>query len=322
MTPQLKIGIAGLGMVGTPLKRYFEEIKEYRRGENLFLFDIDKKKGYSDDINRADAVFLCVPTPMTAGGHADIGAVELALKMLNGEKIVIVKSTVPPGTTEDLQTRFPQHKILFNPEFLTESRAWEDMINPDRQVVGYAAHSKSYASVILNLLPMAYFSSPGALGTYEFLRLNSTEAELGKYAGNLFGALKVTFGNVIKDFCDAISVASGRASAGADYENVRVMLSHDRRIGASWLDAGYHNYRGYGGYCFPKDTSALIARGEEFLKKIPSDSPEYMRLAAGLNFLKSMREYNRTLLKTQGLTEEDVSVHDKEWIQKKMNKEV
>ena len=84
MTPQLKIGIVGLGMVGTPLKRYFEEIKGYRRGENLFLFDIDKKKGYSDDINRADAVFLCVPTPMTAGGRADISAVEFALKMLNG----------------------------------------------------------------------------------------------------------------------------------------------------------------------------------------------------------------------------------------------
>lgn len=312
----------GIGMVGTPLKRYFEEIRGYKRGEELFLYDIDPKKGFHDNINFADAVFICVPTPMTAGGSADISAVESALGMLSSEKIIIVKSTVPPGTTEELQKRHPHHKILFNPEFLTESRAWEDMLNPDRQVVGYTAHSKSYASTILNLLPMAYFSSPGALGTYEFLRLNATEAELGKYAGNLFGAFKVTFGNIIKDFCDAISTVSGMSKTKTDYENVRVMLSHDRRIGGSWLDVGYHSYRGYGGYCFPKDTSALIARGEEFLTRIPAGSHEYKRLAAGINFLKSMREYNRTLLETQGLTEEDVSVHDKEWIQKKMNKEV
>jgi len=123
--PRLKIGIIGIGMVGTPLKRYFEELKGYVRGKDLYLFDIDSRKGFSDDINYADVIFVCVPTPKDPDGKANIGAVESAVSGIRGEKIVIIKSTVPPGTTEFLQERYPRHKILFNPEFLTERRAWE-----------------------------------------------------------------------------------------------------------------------------------------------------------------------------------------------------
>lgn len=319
MSTNLKIGVMGVGMVGTPLKRYFEEVKGYRRGVNLFLYDIDPKKGYADDINQADAVFVCVPTPPSGKGSADVSAVDTALSFLRGEKVVIIKSTVPPGTTEHFQKKYPNHRILFNPEFLTESRAWEDMLNPDRQVMGHTASSRGFASVILNLLPVGFFSSPGTLGTYTFTRLNATEAELGKYAGNLFGALKVTFGNVIKDFCDSLPHVSDMGKDGnPDYENVRLMLTHDRRIGGGWLDVSHNLYRGYGGYCFPKDTSALIARGEEMLAGMSKEIPEYKRLEAGMNFLRSMREYNRVLLATQGLSEQDVSVHDKEWLEKKL----
>lgn len=315
---KLKIGIIGVGMVGTPLKRYFEEIKGYQRGKELFLYDIDPKKGYFDDINKADVVFVCVPTPSAPDGSANVSMVNSAIRMLEDGKAVVIKSTVPPGTTEYFQKKYPKQKLLFNPEFLTESRAWEDMLSPDRQVVAHTASSKSFTSSILNLLPTAFFTSPGTLGTYTFTRINATEAEMGKYAGNFFGALKVTFGNVMKDFCDALnsSFKKTKTAGNADYQNVRAMLAHDRRIGDAWLNVDYHDYRGYGGYCFTKDTIALIKKGSDLLKLLPARSSEAIRLGAGLKFLNAIREYNKTLLKTQGLTEEDVSVHDHDWIKR------
>ena len=315
-----KVGVIGVGMVGTPLKRYFEEIKGYQRGKELFLYDIDPKKGYFDDVNKADVIFISVPTPSSHDGSANISAVDSALRMLKDGKVAVIKSTVPPGTTEYLQKKYPRHKLIFNPEFLTESRAWEDMLSPDRQIVGHTVASKSFASHVLSLLPTAFFASPGTLGTYTFVRINATEAELGKYAGNFFGAMKVAFGNVMKDFCDALNLSSKKSGVVSEieYNNVRAMLAHDRRIGDAWLNADYHNYRGYGGYCFTKDTIALIKKGSELLKIIPARSPESARLVAGLKFLGAIREYNKTLLKTQGLTEEDVSVHDHEWIKKKI----
>ncbi len=316
----LKIGVIGLGMVGTPLRRYFEEVRKHIRGESLFLYDIDPHKDCQDDINKADVIFVCVPTPALASGQAGLAAVEAAFKMISPGKAVVLKSTVPPGTTEYFQKKYPQLKVLFNPEFLTERRAWEDMVNPDRQVVAHTAQSKELASTVLNNLPTAFFSSPGTLGTYTFMRVNATEAELGKYAGNLFGALKVTYGNIIKDFCDSLGIAlqKKKVTVSVDYKNVRAMLAHDRRIGDSWLDAEYHDYRGYGGYCFTKDTKALMKSGEELVKQLPKSSPERKRLTAGVALLKAMRTYNKTLLATQGLTEDDVSIHDHEWIKKRL----
>ena len=320
MREKLKIGIIGVGMVGSPLKRYFEELKGYERGKDLFAYDIDPRKGYGDDVNQAHAIFVCVPTPRAGDGTADLSAIDRAFRMLESEKIVIIKSTVPPGTTELFQKRYPQHKVLFNPEFLTERRAWEDMVSPDRQIMGYTSASRQYASMLLGLLPTAFFSSPGTLGTYRFVRINATEAEMGKYAGNLFGALKVSFGNVMKDFCDSLAsvLAHKGVSYTVTYDHVRAMLAHDRRIGDAWLDAEHGGYRGYGGYCFVKDTDALIESGGELLKNLPQDSFEHIRLAKGLAFLCAMREYNAALLATQGLTPDEVAVHDHEWIAKKL----
>ncbi|KKU32253.1 MAG: hypothetical protein UX48_C0060G0001, partial [Candidatus Azambacteria bacterium GW2011_GWB1_46_27] len=86
-----KIGIIGLGMVGTPLKRWFEERQGYERGKNLFLYDIDPKKGCDDDINSAEIIFISVPTPRTPDGSAGLAALSAAFEMLEGEKIVIIK---------------------------------------------------------------------------------------------------------------------------------------------------------------------------------------------------------------------------------------
>src|SRR3990167_6985618 len=319
---RVPIGIMGVGMVGGQLMRYFIEDQKYQRRKDIFLFDVDPQKGYADAINAASIVFMCVPTPR----HPDTGACDLsvlrdAVGRLMEPKVIVLKSTIPPGTTELMQKTFPQHKFLFSPEFLTESRAWEDMMRPDRQIVGHTSSSQEHASMVLGLLPKAFFSSPGTLGAYTFTRLNATEAELGKYAGNTFGALKVAFANILADFCGMMEAEYKRNGEDepVQYDNVRMILAHDHRIGDAWLDVDHGLYRGFGGYCFPKDVSALIAHGKELLEKLPEKHPHKNQYEKGIRFLEAMWEYNKELLAEQHLTVEDVSIHDKEWIKKRIN---
>src|SRR3989344_2296499 len=137
MKRKLKIGILGLGVVGTQYKRWFEEKKKYKKGVNLFLYDINSSKGYSDDINKAKIIFIAVPTPSLPDGSINLSFIESAFKELAGKKIIIIKSTVSPGTTEYFQKKYKQHKILFSPEFLTENNAWEEIYKPKRQIVGF-----------------------------------------------------------------------------------------------------------------------------------------------------------------------------------------
>lgn len=297
MSIKPKIGVIGVGMVGTPLKRYFAEEKHYTRGSDLFLYDIDPKKGYFDDINQADIVFVSVPTPRSPEGAANLAALESALKMIKGEKVVVIKSTVPPGTTERIQKEYPQHKVLFNPEFLTERRAWEDFLRPDRQIVGFTSESQDAAHLVLSLLPKAPFMSPWGLGTYHPVKLSATEAEIVKYGGNVHFSRKINFANLLAMVSEKL---------GADYENVRIGMAADHRIGDSHLDVAHGGYRGFGGYCFPKDLDALIVSMDEF------------GLHEAAILLRQDRAFNEALLTAQGLTLEDVSVHDAEWIRKKM----
>jgi len=316
-----KIGIVGIGMVGGPLKKYFEE-KGLKRGKDLFCYDADKKKGFFDDVSKADIIFISVPTPRNPDGSCSTEIVESVIKKFHDKnKVLVVKSTVEPGTAARLQKKY-KSPILFNPEFLTESRAWEDFIRPDRQVVGHTVKSVTHASNVLNLLPQAFFSSPGTLGTYDFYRLTTSEAEMGKYAGNVFGAMKVVFGNILADFCAALEKTLQKDGIKEDvrYENVRRMLGHDRRIGDAWLDVSYGKYRGFGGYCFPKDTDAFIVFAKKIHKKLSAKDKDEQNLkklvGRGIDFLEAMRDYNTELLKTQGLTVQDVSSHDSELAEK------
>lgn len=279
MAKKPNIGIVGLGMVGMPLFKYFSE-SGWKRGENLFCFDSAKKE-YTDSLKDARIVFVCVPTPVGKDGSCDIGTVESVIKKYNSKnKVFVIKSTIEPGTAQRLEKKY-KVPILFNPEFLTEANAWNDFINPDRQIVAHATNSKKYAKDIIKILPKSDF---------DIFDIHSTEAELSKYASNVFGALKVVYSNIIADFAKAL---------GADYDNVRKVFASDKRIGGSWTNVYYQNYRGYGGYCFPKDTDALIALGEKLDVK-------------GVRVLKAMKEYNEELLRLQGLDSKMISSHDKE----------
>ncbi|OGZ45442.1 MAG: hypothetical protein A2756_00285 [Candidatus Ryanbacteria bacterium RIFCSPHIGHO2_01_FULL_48_27] len=319
ISAKIPIGIIGVGMVGGNLKRYFEEVRGYVRGKNLFVYDANSDKHFTDDVNQAAIVFVAVPTPRARSGACDTSALDAAVGMLRGEKIVVFKSTIPPGTTERYQHRYPQHYFLFNPEFLTESRSWEDMLRPDRQIVAHTVSRPGHASAVLGVLPEAFFSSPGTLGTYTFIRVNATEAELGKYAGNVFGALKVAYANILFDIATALEGNLRRSGIDTPvlYDHVRQILAHDRRIGDSWLDVDHGSYRGFGGYCFPKDTSALIATARSLFSKMPRDATERVVFAKAIQFLESLWEYNEVLLESQGLTIDAVSKHDADLVRRR-----
>ncbi len=305
----LKIGIVGVGMVGGPIKWWFEEKRGLKRGIDLFCYDTDPAKGYFDDYNSADILFISVPTPPNPDGSCNTSIVENVAGSIKGEKIIVIKSTVPPGTTEDLQKQYSQHKFLFNPEFLTESQAQEDFLKPVRQIVGYTKQSKDVALTVLGLLPMSYYQSPWMASTYMFRGHTATEAEVIKYASNVFGALKVTFANNIYDVCGGLRSAG---ELSVDYENIRDALGADPRIGPSWLDINHGSYRGFGGYCFPKDLKAFIVFISLLKAKLTKSISK--RLGKTKELFDSVWSYNQSLLEHQNLTIEDVSRHDKEII--------
>jgi UDPglucose 6-dehydrogenase len=233
------LGIMGLGVVGDAAREYLEQ-----QGHTLALYDPYKSIGSSYSINEADIVFICVPTPYTPGVGFDSSALEDAVSTLHGSKTVVIKSTVVPQTTDRYQLRYPQHRFLFNPEFLRESTAREDFKLPDRQLVGYTLQSESVAEQVMSLLPPAPYMRT----------MPAREAELTKYMTNSFLAIKVTFANEIYDLACAL---------GADFDTVRDAVAADVRIGPSHLEVMHGHYRGYGGKCLPKDTKALMQLGEQ-----------------------------------------------------------
>lgn len=258
-----KIGIVGIGMVGGALKRYFE-----KQGIEVLCYDKGKNMGSLEEVNEADIVFVCVPTPFDKEKGFDSSFVEETCRNLQGEKVIVIKSTVVPGTTEKLQKKYPHHKFLFNPEFLTEITAEQDMSYPDRQIVGYTDRSYNVAGEIMQLLPLAPFERI----------MPATEAEMVKYFGNTWFAVKVIFANQMYDLCDKI---------GLDYDRVMEAASADKRVGRSHLKVAHKGYKGYGGKCLPKDIRALI----QFADKKGVD----------LQLHKKAEEINNRLMEEQGI---------------------
>ncbi len=231
-----KVGIVGVGMVGGAMQRYLEK----KQGLEIFLYDKGKGLGSPEEVNKAELVFVCVPTPFLKDGRGfDLSYVEESLVMLQGGKVVVIKSTVLPGTTEALQQKYPQHQLLMNPEFLTEETADQDMLYPDRQIIGYTTNSHNVAGDVMQLLPLAPFERI----------LPATEAELVKYFGNTWFSVKVSFANQMYDLCQSL---------GVDYDRMAEAAAADKRIGRTHLNVFHKGARGYGGKCLPKDIKALI----------------------------------------------------------------
>jgi UDPglucose 6-dehydrogenase len=263
-----KIGIFGVGMVGGALKRYFEKNDKYQ----IFVYD-KKGLGSIEELNKADFVYVCLPTPYSPEKGCDISIIEDGIKQLTGEKVVIIKSTVIPGTTQKLQEKFPQHKFLFNPEFLTEATADYDMVNPDRQIIGYTEQSFSLAKEILAQLPLA---------PYEDI-VPCRVAEMIKYANNTWFAVKVAMNNELYDLAKKIGFTE------EEWEKTVSGIATDKRVGRTHLEIMHKDKRGYFGKCLPKDIKALL----KFAKDAGVEMP----------VRKATNDYNDKLLNSQDLKE-------------------
>jgi UDPglucose 6-dehydrogenase len=193
----------------------------------------------------ADFVFLCVPTPQGADGAADLGFVKQAAGQiahhLKPGAVVVTKSTVPVGSAGAVVAALgrPDTAVLSNPEFLREGNAVRDWLHPDRIVIG--SEDRAAAGKLADLY--GQLDAP-------VLITDPASAETIKYACNAFLAAKVSFVNAVANLCQAV---------GADSVDVIQGMSYDRRIGADHLAPG----PGWGGSCFPKDTSALIRIAED-----------------------------------------------------------
>ncbi len=206
-----------------------------------------------DAIDFGEAIFLCVGTPQSDTGKADLSQVEEAARQIaetsTSYKLVIEKSTVPVNTNKWVKRtleRYAKNGVQFdvasNPEFLREGSALEDFMKPDRIVVG--VESERAEKIFRELY------KPFTDQNYPLLVTNTAAAELIKHASNSFLALKISYINMVADLCEKV---------GADVELVAEGMGLDKRIGRQFLNAGL----GYGGSCFPKDVKAFVKIAEE-----------------------------------------------------------
>ena len=218
------------------------------RGGRL-SFTTDLKQG----VDGADAIFIAVGTPSRRGdGHADLryvfGAAREIAEALTGPAAIVIKSTVPVGTGDEVERILREVNpgarawVVSNPEFLREGAAIEDFKRPDRIVVG--TEDEDAAEILREVYRPLYLNKAPLLFT------SRRTAELIKYAANAFLATKITFINEIADLCEIV---------GADVQDVSRGIGLDNRIGGKFLHAG----PGYGGSCFPKDTLALLKTAED-----------------------------------------------------------
>lgn len=258
-----QVGIIGYGMVGSAVGAWFKQAEKY---------DLKKFPNGWYDVDACGIVFICVPTPYKKSTGYDYRAIEATAKRLTGRKIVVLKSTVLPGKTAELQKQFPQHTWLFNPEFLRDKSAVEDFLQADRQIVGMAKKTAKHlaaATLVMKLLPKAPYQ---AITT-------STEAELIKEFANAFLATKVVFANMMFDVAKYM---------GAEYEQIRLGVGHDPRITTSMMKVIQDGYRGYSGKCFPKDMGAMIAWGKKNKHRLP-----LLEIADAMNWKLLPKKYRQ-----------------------------
>ncbi|MBU1292541.1 hypothetical protein KJ819_00550 [Patescibacteria group bacterium] len=265
-----KIGFIGQGWIG---KHYADDFES--RGFSVVRYALEPEyAGNKEKIAECPIVFIAVPTPTTEAGF-DSSIVEAVLLLVGKGNIAVLKSTLLPGTTERLQGLFPDILVINSPEFLREANAAYDAAHPERNLIGIPKDTEEYkeaAERVLAVLAPAPYSRV----------MSARAAELTKYAGNVFLALKVVYANMLSDLATELEVS---------YEAVQGALSADPRIGASHLSvmsaSGHSSIpgRGAGGHCFIKDLEAfrrLYAeavheqKGEEFLKAFVRKNNAYL----------------------------------------------
>ena len=235
-----KIGVVGSGYVGSALAegmRAFYDVHTYDKYKDSTSASIEEL------CEATKIIFICVPTPMNPDGSCNLDIVESVIKEIDQHSknhIAVIKSTIPPGTTESLNLQCQDLKIVFSPEFLTEANFIEDFKNPTRIVVG---GPRPASTIIKNIFRKVFPDVP-------IIKTGSNTAEMVKYFLNTFLATKVSFSNEIKQICDQLNI---------DYDKVVEYGLYDTRLGKTHFSApGPDGHHGFGGSCFPKDINALI----------------------------------------------------------------
>lgn len=258
----MKIGIIGQGYVGTAIKVGFEP---HYQVETYDKYDEDKStcESLRDLVGKCEVMFVCVPTPMNNDGSCHTDIVEEVVSDINEivletesypyhiKPIVVIKSTVPPGTTDRLHSKSRGLDVIFNPEFLTEANFLEDFKNQTRIILGGTRKGT-------NILRQVYSKVfPHAT----IVKTGSKTAEMVKYFINSFLGTKISFANEMKQICDKIDI---------DYDKVVEYATYDERLGKShWAVPGPDGDLGFGGHCLPKDISAIVNEfGSDLLKSV------------------------------------------------------
>lgn len=262
------VGIVGQGFVGSAIR---EGLKNFH---NVCTFDLNPEISSCDTleecVKNSEIIFVCLPTPMRKDGSCDTRIVEKVLMKINSfdhdsPKIAIIKSTVPPGTTSKINKACKNIDVMFSPEFLTEANSFEDFKNQTRIILG---GPRPATSIVKTMFRKAFPEIP-------IVKTSSNHAEMVKYFINCFLSTKVIFANQMFDLCEA---------SGIDYDKVCEYALLDKRIGTSHLAVpGPDGDRGFGGHCFPKDLSAMIAHGKKedtdvrFLQSVQRSNDEYRK---------------------------------------------
>jgi len=245
----LKVGIVGQGFVGSAIR---EGLSKFH---SVMTYDVDHSRSMavslSQVVDNSEIIFVCLPTPMKKSGQCDIRILEGSICEINdladssskNKKVVVIKSTVPPGTTDMLNEKYQNIKIVFSPEFLTEANSYDDFKNQTRIIIGGDGAKK-----VKQMFRKPFPNIP-------IVVTKANTAEMVKYFINCFLSSKVTFANQMYDVCDQL---------GIDYDKVTEYALLDKRIGGSHLAVpGPDGDRGYGGHCFPKDMAAMIYTAKE-----------------------------------------------------------
>ena len=238
----MTIGVIGQGYVGTAIKLGFQDHYDVITYDK---YDIAKSTHpkISDLVEETKVIFVCVPTPMRKDGTCYTGIVEEVIREINetaNDHIVVIKSTVPPGTTDRFNHEFSNVTVIFNPEFLTEENFLDDFKNQNRIILGGSRKgTNKLRQIYSKVFPKATIVKTG-----------DKHAEMVKYFTNCFLATKVSFANEMYNICEQLDL---------DYDKIVEYATYDERLGKShWAVPGPDGDYGFGGHCLPKDLSAII----------------------------------------------------------------
>ena len=256
----MKIGIVGNGFVGSSVAFGFSA--QTGCDADVKIYDKDRTKGtheLEEVINTSDFIFLSVPTPSNQDGSISLDIIYNVFEEIHSiidytkpgdscdtQPIILLRSTVTPGTTREIQKKYPLMRIVFNPEFLTERSAKLDFINQSRFIIG---GSPGDSDAVEKLFKWRFGESTPVIKT------NYETAELIKYMNNCFFATKVSFLNEMYEIAD---------KCGANWDEAVEGFVRDGRIGHSHMNVpGPDGKFGFGGSCFPKDIQAMINFAQE-----------------------------------------------------------